>query len=209
MPTGAEAAMELIFVRHGQGEHNLDVPGRLERKHPRLTQQGRRQVLELKRQLDMTANDLFVVSPTVRTIETLELLTCNMAEARLWVSPLLGPRMFPQNPAWTTLPCDIPLTRQETQAAYPWLRFRAEDDEKRWRLGINDRPQAEFETEASELLRWMRKQGNPRVFAISHDGTVQAYRELLGESGLSREDFLGEAGMYRINTQERKGTRRS
>lgn len=188
--------MELIFVRHGQGEHNLDVPGRLERKHPRLTEQGRKQVLELKQRLDMTANDLFVVSPTVRAIETLELLTRGMTEARMWVSPLLGPRMFPQNPEWTTLPCDIPLTRQETRAAYPWLRLRTEDDEERWRLGINDRPQAEFAAEASELLDWMRKQGCPRVFAVSHDGTIHAYRELLGEKGLSRDDFLGEAGVY-------------
>lgn len=192
--------MELIFVRHGQGEHNLDVPGRLERKHPRLTEQGKRQVLELRQRLDMTANDLFVVSPTVRTIETLELLTRGKPEARMWVSPLLGPRMFPQNPEWTTLPCDIPLTRQETQAAYPRLRLRAEDDEERWRLGINDRPQTEFAAEASELLRWMRQQGRPRVFAISHDGTIHAYRELLGEKGLSRDDFLGEAGMYRMNS---------
>lgn len=191
--------MELIFVRHGQGEHNLDVPGRLERKHPRLTEQGRKQVLERRQRLGMTENDLFVVSPTVRTIETLKLLTRGMKEARMWVSPLLGPRMFPQNPEWTTLPCDISLTRQETQAAYPRLRLRTEDDEERWRLGINDRPQAEFEAEASELLRWMRQQGNSRVFAVSHDGTIQAYRELLGEKGLSRDDFLGEAGMYRIN----------
>ncbi|WP_425501874.1 hypothetical protein [Saccharibacillus deserti] len=29
--------MEFLFIRHGQAEHNLDTPDRLNRLHPRLT----------------------------------------------------------------------------------------------------------------------------------------------------------------------------
>ncbi len=35
-------------------------------------------------------------------------------------------------------------------------------------------------------------------FIISHDGTITNYRILLGEKGLAREDFLGEAGLYKM-----------
>ncbi|OWA33455.1 hypothetical protein B9G55_22605 [Saccharibacillus sp. O16] len=107
--------------------------------------------------------------------------------------------MFPQHPEWTTLPCDISLTRRNVEEAYPWLRLRTEDFEELWEQGINTRPQADFVMQAEELLDWLRQQERSRVFAVSHDGTIHAYRELLGEQNLSRDDFLGEAGTYVLN----------
>jgi broad specificity phosphatase PhoE len=38
--------MELIFIRHGHGEHNLNVPHRLSNENPRLTDKGKQQVGE-------------------------------------------------------------------------------------------------------------------------------------------------------------------
>lgn len=190
--------MELIFVRHGQGEHNLDIPGRLERKHPRLTSKGREQVIRLAACLDLTQQDVVITGPSVRTVETSELLTQHLKAAELWVSPLAGPRMFPQNPSWSTLPCDIPLTKRDIEAAYPHLLVRDEDDERSWQEGINRMPENEFIRYGTELVDWIRKQGARRAVFVSHDGTVTAYRQLLGEQELSRADFLGEAGTSMI-----------
>jgi hypothetical protein len=33
--------MDVVFVRHGEGEHMLDIPRSLEILHPRLTETGR------------------------------------------------------------------------------------------------------------------------------------------------------------------------
>lgn len=54
-----------------------------------------------------------------------------------------------------------------------------------------------FEGYAKRLIEWIGERYN-RVFVISHDGTITNYRILLGEKGLTREDFLGEAGVYRL-----------
>ncbi len=39
--------MEIILIRHGQGEHNLNDPESLNITHPRLTTKGKDQVREL------------------------------------------------------------------------------------------------------------------------------------------------------------------
>lgn len=67
--------MEIVFIRHGQGEHNLPVPDRLNMAHPRLTAEGRRQVSLLRGLFAFSDRELLIVSPTVRTIETANLLT--------------------------------------------------------------------------------------------------------------------------------------
>jgi hypothetical protein len=65
-----------------------------------------------------------------------------------------------------------------------------------WGEGINRIEQNKFAAAAKKLLDWcfLRKQ---RVIIISHDGTITNYRIVLGEKGLTREDFLGETGVYK------------
>lgn len=155
-------------------------------------------MLELAACLTLAERDLVIAGPSVRTIETSELLTRHLKAAERWVSPLAGPRMFPQHPAWSTLPCDIPFTKREIEAMYPNLIVRAEDDERSWQEGINRIPEYEFIRYGTELVDWIRKQGARRAVFVSHDGTVTAYRQLLGEHELSRDDFLGEAGTSMI-----------
>ncbi|CAM3543345.1 MULTISPECIES: histidine phosphatase family protein [Saccharibacillus] len=191
--------MPLLFVRHGQAEHNLDTPDRLERLHPKLTDLGRQQVAELNSRIRIDDSDLLLVSPTVRTLETLALLTEGGNARPAWVSPRVGPRMFPQNPAWTTLPCDIPLTREDVQAYGAGLKLRQPDTAALWRSGINAMPEAEFAPLARELIGWIAGQHCRRTIIVSHDGTINAYRQLLGEPDVSRHDFLGEAGCYTLD----------
>lgn len=67
-----------------------------------------------------------------------------------------------------------------------------------WKEGINRIEQHIFEGYAARLFEWIGE-SYKKIFMISHDGTITNYRILLGEKGLTRKDFLGEAGVYRIN----------
>ncbi|MHA7966730.1 histidine phosphatase family protein [Paenibacillus sp. CAU 1782] len=186
--------MEIIFIRHGHGEHLLDYPNRLETLHPGLTEYGKMQIHQLRNQLSFDSDDLILVSPSKRTIESALLLTGNSG---FMISPLVGPRMFPQNPNLPFLKCDYIYTRDEITTTFrdiDILDFNLDC----WGEGINRIEQTVFEGYARKLLNWIEGKYNI-TFIISHDGTITNYRILLGEKKLSRSDFLGEAGVYKMN----------
>lgn len=185
--------MEILWIRHGQGEHLLDYPNRLDTLHPGLTEKGRAQIRQLGERLSFREDDLLLVSPTRRTIESALLLQ----PGAILVTPAVGPRMFPQDPQLRPLKCDTIYTREELFHIYgdlPVLELGAEN----WTAGINQMEQIQFEAYAKGLLARIRK-AERRIVVLSHDGTITHYRMLLGERGLSRQDFLGEAGVYRMN----------
>jgi broad specificity phosphatase PhoE len=66
--------VELIFIRHGHGEHLVDYPSRLNMLHPGLTKLGVYQINQIYGQLTVSQDDLVLVSPTERTLQTAELL---------------------------------------------------------------------------------------------------------------------------------------
>src|SRR5690349_20601596 len=86
-----ECSMELIFIRHGHGEHLNDYPNQLNMIHPGLTEHGKTQVSGLRTQLRCDLDDVILVSPTKRTIETALILTDH---SNILVTPVVGPRMF-------------------------------------------------------------------------------------------------------------------
>ena len=66
--------MDFIFIRHGHGEHLIDYPNRLNTLHPSLTEYGKFQVTQLRNDTIIDPDDLVLVSPTKRTIETAAIL---------------------------------------------------------------------------------------------------------------------------------------
>ncbi|WP_337034054.1 histidine phosphatase family protein [Paenibacillus illinoisensis] len=185
--------MDITFIRHGHGEHLIDYPKRLNELHPGLTERGKIQVTMLRKQMEIDPHDVILVSPTRRTIETALLLS---AGEHLTICPLIGPRMFPQNPEFTPFLCDQIYSKEELDTQFPGLSV-IDCGLECWEEGINRMDGHQFEVLASGLLQWCREQdGN--IYIISHDGTITNYRILLGEKGLSRKDFLGEAGMHTI-----------
>ena len=67
--------MDITFIRHGHAEHLLNYPNELNRLHPGLTEQGKEQIVALRKNIKVMPHDTIVVSPTKRTLETVELLT--------------------------------------------------------------------------------------------------------------------------------------
>lgn len=197
--------MELIFVRHGQGEHNTNIPNRLQIKHPHLTEKGIRQVAELQSTLKIKADDILVVSPTVRTIETARFLVEGLNRLpAMYISPLAGPRAFPISDYSTTVPCDIPLTVDELTEYEREFTILHPEDQEIWPEGINLIRDDIFFKLGEGLINWLKRTGKDRVLMITHDGTITNYRKLLGEQGLTRSDFLGEAGVFKMMIKECK-----
>jgi len=185
--------MEIVFIRHGHGEHLLDYPNRLNTVHPGLTEYGKMQITILRDQMSFNSEDLILVSPTKRTIETALMLTRNN---KFTITPLVGPRMFPQNPEFPFLVCDQIYTKAEITNQYRDIEVQ-DFNLDCWGEGINRIEQDLFEGYAKLLMDWIGDKYK-RVIIISHDGTITNYRILLGEEGLTRNDFLGEAGVYRM-----------
>lgn len=194
--------MEVIFVRHGQAEHNLNTPDRLQKIHPHLTERGIQQMQALRNNISIHANDLFMISPTIRTIESFRQLAGEHDPDFVWVHPLCGPRMYPQNSEWSTLPCDRILTVEELFADDSNWQIMNEQSTELWHDKVNTMPTLQFEQYAQQWLLKLKQTGSSRIIILSHDGTINSYRELLGEEGLSRNDFLGEAGYYRTVLHE-------
>ncbi|VTR62497.1 Histidine phosphatase superfamily (branch 1) [Actinobacillus pleuropneumoniae] len=128
-----EQKMEFIFIRHGHGEHLNDYPNLLNTLHPSLTEFGKFQVTQLRDEIEIDPDDLVLVSPTKRTIETATIIKNGVD---FIISPLVGPRMFPQNPEFPFLACDVILSKTEITNLYgdtEILDFNLDC----WKKGIN------------------------------------------------------------------------
>lgn len=185
--------MDILFIRHGHAEHLLDYPNRLDTLHPSLTAFGRTQVGKLRTEIEVMPDDLLLVSPTQRTIETAHMIANRNP---FFICPFIGPRMYPQSPDNQPLQCDLIYNREELQHLYPELEL-IDLGIDCWTEGINTIEQQLFESYAAQLLEWCSAV-TERAIIVSHDGTITSYRAFLGEQGLTRQDFLGEAGMYHM-----------
>lgn len=190
--------MECLFVRHAQGEHILNPPDSLQLPNAGLTEVGRKQSLELKDKLSLTSRDFIVISPTRRTIET-ALIWSQGTGCKCIVHQAVGPRMFPLLPASQAWACDrpLPMSRIADHYALEVITTTFSD----WEEGINAVSQEVFEQTAARFLEWCTSFGLSRIHILSHDGTITAYRQYLGENGVTRQDFLGETGSYLLQVR--------
>ncbi|WP_345742184.1 histidine phosphatase family protein [Cytobacillus gottheilii] len=55
--------LELVFIRHGQGEHTLNLPYSLYTTDTSLTKEGIIQARELRTQFPISEDDIVIISP--------------------------------------------------------------------------------------------------------------------------------------------------
>jgi broad specificity phosphatase PhoE len=185
--------VELIFIRHGQGEHTLNLPASLQLPDPALTKEGVSQAKSLQTQITLTERDIIVISPVKRTLQTAYIWSQDIS-CRKIVSPLISPRMFPQKPDWNTLPCDRILNKEVIKEDFPTFTIEEGLSEELWTSGINTMAEQEFNVLAQSFLEWCRNQSVEHIYVVSHDGTITSYRQFIRGDKLTREDFLKDAG---------------
>lgn len=96
--------MELIFVRHGEGEHTIQIPESLTIADSSLTDKGKLQAKTLWNKFALTPEDIVIVSPIRRTLQTAR-IWMNNGPCRKVIHPLIAPRQFPLKINGITLPC--------------------------------------------------------------------------------------------------------
>lgn len=189
--------MELIFVRHGQGEHTLNLPESLQMSNPPLTTQGKIQAKKLQSALPLTPEDVLIVSPTLRTFQTALIWSENIECDRV-VHPLVAPRIFPTRLAATTLPCDELLDLERLHYEFPDFVLAPDLASSLWSTGINVIAEDEFNLLTEEFIGFCRSFKRERIYIVTHDGTITSYRQKISSQQLTREDFLKETEHFRL-----------
>lgn len=161
--------MELVFIRHGQGEHTLNLPYSIYTTDPSLTKEGIIQARELRSQFPISEDDIVIISPIRRALQTAMIWTEGISPTKL-VSPLISPRIFPLKQDSKTLPCDHLLTREKIRKDFPDFILDKESSLNLWIYGINIIPENEFILLAKHFLEWCKKQDKKRIYLVSHDG---------------------------------------
>ncbi|OAB38625.1 hypothetical protein PMSD_06310 [Paenibacillus macquariensis subsp. defensor] len=139
--------------------------------------------------------DIVIVSPTRRTIETANIFIKEQ-KVKKYISPSIGPRMFPQNPEWITLACDEIYYSDDVEELYK--EFEVIDfNEDLWTEGINTINERLFKDVVERFIKWI-KTLKSTVYVITHDGTINNYPQILEERNLTRIDFLKETEWYKL-----------
>lgn len=187
--------MELIFIRHGQGEHTLNLPESLHLDNPALTTQGRMQAKKLRWTLPLTPEDVLIVSPTLRTLQTASIWSENIDCAKV-VHPLVAPRIFPARQTATTLPCDELLGLERLYNEFSDFTLAPNLAASLWSTGINILKEDEFNLLIEEFISFCRNFQRERIYIVTHDGTATSYRQQVLGQQLTREDFLQETERF-------------
>ncbi|MDV2582372.1 histidine phosphatase family protein [Alkalibacillus haloalkaliphilus] len=190
--------MELVFVRHGQAEHTINLPHSLHTSDPSLTNEGVNQAQLLKKQLPLANKDLIIISPIRRALQTAQIWSEGIGCHKV-VSPLISPRMFPQKPDGQTLPCDELLSVEKIKEDFPDCHIQEPLSKGLWSTSINRLPDTEFNVVAEHFLRWCKTFGREKIYIVSHDGTITSYRQYVTGEELTRNDFPQEAAWVKVN----------
>ncbi|MCU9614829.1 phosphoglycerate mutase family protein [Caldibacillus lycopersici] len=193
--------MELVFIRHGEGEHTGNIPESLHLPDPSLTPSGKQQAKILQEQLPLHAEDIMIISPTRRTLETACIWSENYNCRRI-VSPLVAPRIFPYRPNARTLPCDRLLTIKQIKHDFPIIEMdETFPGDTIWRDGINTISEESFKRKARTFLTYCQNITRKQIYIVSHDGTITAYRQMISGELLTREDFPKETQVISISLE--------
>jgi broad specificity phosphatase PhoE len=170
--------MEIVFIRHGHGEHMLRVPDSYLVSDPALTDRGVEESLRLRSRLPLTEHDVVIASPTRRTLQTAR-LWCEGTHAARFIHPAIGPRQFPSRYDFRTMPCDATLEPPQLIEQFSEFLLPADVPAYLWAQGINTTPALLFEKWAEQFIAWCKKIDKNKVYMVSHDGTIAAYMQLL------------------------------
>ncbi|CAG7612553.1 hypothetical protein PAESOLCIP111_01545 [Paenibacillus solanacearum] len=189
--------MEIIFVRHGEAMHQLDGGNGLCAHDPPLTDKGRRAAIRLSRLEPLGESDALVAGPVLYLLQTADLWARGTGCSR-FVHPLAGPRQHPFRYDFRTPPCQRPMELERIAGRFPEFLLPAHLPEHLWLQGIHTLPGILFAQQAERFLTWCRGLEKSRVFIVTAESTLQAYR-----AHVSASSSGGRAGAGRGNRLSR------
>ncbi|PZE22066.1 histidine phosphatase family protein [Paenibacillus xerothermodurans] len=185
--------MEIIFVRHGEGEHSAQIPESYQLTDPGLTEHGIQEAKQLTSTLPLSETDAVIASPTRRTLQTAQ-LWCAGTNAERYVHPAIGPRQFPIRYDFTTLPCDTTFEPQRLTKLFGDFLLPNDVPAYLWLQGINTVPALLFNKWAEQFIAWCKRLNKDKVYLVTHDGTIAAYMEYLQGTKVARTAQLSQSG---------------
>ncbi len=190
--------MELIFIRHGEGEHNTNEPDSFQILHPKLTEKGMQQVKKLTVQFALEDSDIIISSPTYRTLQSAEIFSAGKLK-NLFFSYAVSPRIYPYRKQGRTLPCDFVLENQKIVQLFPKFKSLKENPNDIDMLSINEMSEVEFLPVLSHFLQLCRNMKRERLFIFSHDGAINYFKEHILHQKFTRMDMLDTANFTTLH----------
>ncbi len=183
-------AIMIYIIRHGQAEHNTDEPYSFNIRNPKLTLQGKEDYKKLRKEI--RSDSRFWVSPTVRAIESAQLLS---DENDITVVDILAPRIYPYkkvslNPCDQMIPSDYNISLNfisVTDVAHP-----------------NDLNEEAFISHFKEFIDKYIDDDKNNVI-ITHDGviaTLLAYYKNIKLERDSNHDLMLHDDIFKFNKQD-------
>jgi len=185
------------FIRHGEGEHNVAATeiGRdayqLEKFFDtKLTQNGRKQAIDLRSKLTHLGIEMVVVSPFTRTLETAKLVFLNDSnshelsanetisnspssngEIKTTSAPLVALEHIREHCG--TYPCDQRQPIRVYQKQYPMVDFSlcSSDEDTMW-TEVRE-SEEEMAARARKFLSWLEKRKEQTIAVVSHSGFLR------------------------------------
>lgn len=96
------------------------------------------------------------------------------------------------------MPCDTIIDLETIKKDYPNFEIDMNVPPDLWSDGINTMPDCEFNKIAVKFIANLKLLKKDKIYIVSHDGTITAYRQLISGQSLSRRDFLNETGWFQI-----------
>ncbi|KAJ5921029.1 phosphoglycerate mutase-like protein [Penicillium verhagenii] len=168
---------KLHLIRHAQGYHNLG-PENWSLLDPELTEKGRQQCQELRREITFSDSiDLVVASPMRRAIHTgLEALSPAF-EAKPWLKMIA----LPDLQEVSDFPCDIgtervDLQRQMEEANLP-VDLSLVDDDWTKKTGRYEPTREKIRARARDVRAWFKARPEKEIAVVSHGGFLHFLTE--------------------------------
>lgn len=165
--------MNLYFIRHAQGYHNIKQinNNNLKILYPEVTPLGEEQIKSLRcRALDVIEDiDLILVSPTTRTLQTAHGAFYDNTNKFL-VNELI--REVLHNP------CDYRKSKTELQKKFKDINFNDIEEDDKMKLYEEE---IEIEKRCDIFFQWLKNRKEKNIVIVSHGGFLYRFMKKYGD----------------------------
>eukprot|EP01083_Nonionella_stella_P032599 89235_1 len=181
-------SQKITFIRHGEAVHNINWKA-LDERDAKLTENGIKQIQNLRCMLlhefpnYFEEIDLIIVSPLMRTLQTMLLLIGDEypeCTHKMIIQPLAAER--------GNKLCDIGINKRDLMIEFPQIKALNALEEKWW---IYPENVAMFQKRMLNFKSWIQLRPEKDILVISHDGVIHSLLSInLSNAELTTIDWM-------------------